>query len=132
MAPSTAQAPKPLSLQPLPPYTSGKPYTISAQDGEIIYIPLSKCATRLLVTGKETEDAFAVVGSGGSQGDPIGFHYHREAHDVFLCLQGSVNIWAKDQCRTLGEGDFVSVPPVRTLPDLRALVPGIEVYDVYT
>ena len=95
----------------LPPYAPGKPYVISSQEGEIIYIPLSKSATRLLVTGKETEDAFAIVGSGGSQGDPIGFHYHREAHDVFLCLQGAINIWAGDQCRTLGPGDFASAPP---------------------
>ena len=95
----------------LPPYAPGKPYVISSQDGEIIYIPLSKSATRLLITGKETEDAFAIVGSGGSQGDPIGFHYHREAHDVFLCLQGAINIWAGDQCRTMGPGDFASAPP---------------------
>jgi quercetin dioxygenase-like cupin family protein len=95
----------------LPPYAPGKPYVISSQDGEIIYIPLSKSATRLLVTGKETEDAFAIVGSGGSHGDPIGFHYHREAHDVFLCLQGAINVWAGDQCRTMGPGDFASVPP---------------------
>lgn len=100
-----------LQPQELPPYAPGKPYVISSQDGEIIYIPLSKSATRLLVTGKETEDAFAIVGSGGSAGDPIGFHYHREAHDVFLCIQGSINIWADDQCRTLGPGDFASVPP---------------------
>ncbi|KAK6441292.1 hypothetical protein LTR95_002485 [Oleoguttula sp. CCFEE 5521] len=91
--------------------TSLEPYIISSQEGEIIYIPLSKSATRLLVTGKESDDAFAVVGSGGSQGDPIGFHYHREAHDVFLCLKGQINVWADDQCRTLSAGDFASVPP---------------------
>jgi quercetin dioxygenase-like cupin family protein len=92
---------------------AGVPYVISSQDGEIIYIPLSKSATRLLITGKESDDAFAVVASGGSQSDPIGFHYHREAHDVFLALSGSINVWAGDQCRTMTEGDFASVPPVR-------------------
>ena len=95
-----------------PPGVAGRPYVISSQDGEIIYIPLSKSATRLLVTGKETDNAFAVVGSGGSQSDPIGFHWHREAHDVFLCLKGNVNVWAGDQCRTMSESDFASVPPV--------------------
>jgi len=95
-----------------PPGQAGRPYIVSTQDGEVIYIPLSKSATRLLVTGKETDDAFAVVASGGSQSDPIGFHYHREAHDVFLCLQGEVNVWANDKCRTMGGGDFASVPPV--------------------
>lgn len=101
----------------LPPGRVGEPYVISTQDGEIIYIPLSKSATRLLVTGKETDDAFAIVSSGGSQSDPIGFHFHKEAHDVFLCLQGNVNVWANDECRTLSAGDFASVPPV--CPGLR-------------
>ncbi|KAK4544585.1 hypothetical protein LTR36_004157 [Oleoguttula mirabilis] len=95
----------------LPPGAPGKPYVISSQDGEIIYIPLSKSATRLVVTGKETENAFAVVSSGGSQGDPIGFHYHKETHDVFLCLAGSLNIWAGEKARTMTAGDFASVPP---------------------
>ncbi|KAI7261655.1 cupin domain-containing protein [Hortaea werneckii] len=94
-----------------PPGAPGKPYIISSQDGEIIYIPLSKSATRLLVTGAETDNAFAIVGSGGSQSDPIGFHYHRAAHDIFLCLRGHINVWADAQCRTLGAGDFASVPP---------------------
>lgn len=113
MATTNGTDPSTLQPQSLPPSAPGKPYIISTQDGEILYIPLSKSATRLLVTGKETDDAFALVGSGGSHGDPIGFHYHNDAHDVFLCLQGRVNIWADDQCRTLGEGDFASVPPVR-------------------
>ncbi|KAF2160889.1 hypothetical protein M409DRAFT_28769 [Zasmidium cellare ATCC 36951] len=95
----------------VPPGKSGLPYVISTQEGEIIYIPLSKSATRLLVTGKESENAFAIVGSSGSQSDPIGFHYHREAHDVFLCLKGNVNVWAGEKCRTMGPGDFASVPP---------------------
>ncbi len=95
----------------LPPGRPGQAYVLSSLCGEIIYIPCSKSATRLLVTGRETDDAFAVVGTGGAQGDPIGFHFHREVHDVFLCLKGSLNVWANDQCRTLGPGDFASVPP---------------------
>ncbi|KAJ9608055.1 hypothetical protein H2200_007043 [Cladophialophora chaetospira] len=95
----------------LPPGQPGRPYVLQSLCGEIIYIPLSRSATRLLVTGKETDNAFAVVGTGGSEGAPIGFHYHRETHDVFLCLKGAVNVWADDQCRTLGPGDLASVPP---------------------
>jgi quercetin dioxygenase-like cupin family protein len=101
-----------LETRTVPPQTPGVPYVISSQDGEVIYIPLSKSATRLLITGKESEDAFAIVSSGGSQSDPIGFHYHKEAHDVFLALSGSINVWAGDQCRTMTQGDFASVPPV--------------------
>ena len=88
---------------------------MSTLNGEIIYIPCSKSATRLLVTGKETDNAFAIVGSGGSEGYPIGFHYHREAHDVFLCLKGAVNVWANETARTMGPGDFASVSPVSTV-----------------
>ena len=95
----------------LPPGQPNRPYRLQSLCGEIIYIPCSRSATRLLVTGKETENAFAVVGTGGAEGAPIGFHYHREAHDVFLCLKGAVNVWADDQCRTLGPGDLASVPP---------------------
>lgn len=101
-----------LSPRNLPPYVPGKAYTLKSFEGEIIYIPCSKSATRLLVTGKETEGAFALVGSGGSESSPIGFHFHREAHDVFLCLKGRVNVWAGDICRTMQPGDFASVPPV--------------------
>ena len=96
-----------------PPGGPSKPYVLPSLCGEIIYIPCSKSATRLLVTGKETNNAFAVVGSGGTAAAPIGFHFHRETHDVFLCLKGQVNVWAGEQCRTMGPGDFASVPPVR-------------------
>ena len=95
-----------------PPGRPGIAYTLESLGGEVIYIPCSKSAMRLLATGKETENAFAIVGTGGSAGHPIGFHFHREAHDVFLCLKGAVNVWAGDQCRTMGPGDFASVPPV--------------------
>ena len=98
-----------------PPGTPNTAYTLASFSGEIIYIPCSKSATRLLVTGKETENAFAVVGSGGSPSAPIGFHYHREAHDVFLCLKGAVNVWAGEKARRMEAGDFASVPPVSTV-----------------
>jgi quercetin dioxygenase-like cupin family protein len=94
-----------------PPGTPGKAYALPSLSGEIIYIPCSLSATRLLVTGKETSNAFAIVGSGGTHSAPIGFHFHRETHDVFLCLKGTVNVWAGDQARTMTPGDFASVPP---------------------
>jgi quercetin dioxygenase-like cupin family protein len=103
-----------------PPNEPGKAYALQSFCGEIIYIPHSKSAMRLLVTGKESENAFAIVGTGGSEGDPIGYHYHREAHDVFLCLEGRVNVWSGETGRTMFPGDFASVPPVR--PPSPALV----------
>ena len=102
------QAPQKLEL---PPGRPAQPYVLHSLCGEIIYIPCSRSATRLLVTGKESDNAFAVVGSGGAQSAPIGFHYHNDAHDVFLCIKGQVNVWAGDQARTMSAGDFASVPP---------------------
>jgi quercetin dioxygenase-like cupin family protein len=102
------------TLQPstTPPEEAGKAYALESLCGEIYYIPFSKSAMRLLVTGKVSDGAIALVSTGGSGGDPIGFHNHREAHDVFLCLKGQINVWANDQARTMGPGDFASVPPV--------------------
>ncbi|KAH7336451.1 RmlC-like cupin domain-containing protein [Rhexocercosporidium sp. MPI-PUGE-AT-0058] len=93
-----------------PPSTT-TPYTLPSYSGELWTIPTSNSVMRLLVTGKETANTFAVVSTGGTYDKPIGFHYHREAHDVFLCLKGTMNVWADDQARVLGEGDFASVPP---------------------
>ena len=113
MASTTANGASNATLEALrtPPGQPNRPYVLQSLCGEIIHIPCSLSAMRLIVTGKESENAFAVVGTGGAQGQPIGFHYHRETHDVFLCLKGAVNVWADDQCRTLGPGDFASVPP---------------------
>ena len=95
-----------------PPGNPSSPYILPFLSGEIIFIPCSNSATRLLVTGKETNNAFAVVGSGGTAAPPIGFHFHRATHDVCLCLKGQVNVWAGEKCRTMNPGDFASVPPV--------------------
>jgi mannose-6-phosphate isomerase-like protein (cupin superfamily) len=111
--PHTSSTP---TMAPIPtllaPPGKSTPYTIPAFSGELITIPTSNSTMRLLVTGAETANAFAVVGTGGTQDDPIGFHFHREAHDVFLCLKGSISVWANDKARSLGPGDFASVPPV--------------------
>ncbi|KAL1639096.1 hypothetical protein SLS58_008298 [Diplodia intermedia] len=93
-----------------PPGTATS-YVVSLFRGERLVIPCSNSVMRLLVTGRETAMAFAVVSTGGAAGAPVGFHYHREAHDVFLCLKGRVNVWAGAAARTLGPGDFASVPP---------------------
>ncbi|KAL3484195.1 RmlC-like cupin domain-containing protein [Aspergillus germanicus] len=100
-----------LQTSTTPPEEAGKAYALESLCGEIYYIPFSKSAMRLLVTGKVSDGTIALVSTGGSGGDPIGFHYHREAHDVFLCLKGHINVWANDQAHTMGPGDFASVPP---------------------
>lgn len=99
----------------VPPGNSSTPYKLPCFTGELWTIPTSKSTMRLLVRGEETNNAFAVIGSGGTFDNPIGFHYHREAHDVFLVIKGTLNVWANDVARSLGPGDFASAPPVSRL-----------------
>lgn len=104
-----------MSLERLfePPKATKKAYVVPCYAGELWTIPTSNSVTRLLVTGEETDNQFAVVTSGGTTDQPILWHFHREAHDVFICLEGTLNVWADDQGRALGPGDFASVPPVK-------------------
>ena len=102
----------PVPILSEPPKKANESYVLPYFGGELITIPTSNSVMRLLVTGQETNGDFAVVTTGGIAGYPIGFHYHREAHDVFLCQRGKINVWAGDQCRTMEAGDFASVPPV--------------------
>ena len=58
-------------------------YHILCYSGELWTIPTSNSIMRPLVTGSETNNAFAVVGTGGTFDKPIGFDCHNEANDVF-------------------------------------------------
>ena len=57
-----------------PPSTT-TPYLLPSFSGELWTIPTSNSVMRLLVTGKETANAFAVVSTGGTYDKPIGFHF---------------------------------------------------------
>ncbi|EON60793.1 hypothetical protein W97_00002 [Coniosporium apollinis CBS 100218] len=95
-----------------PPGKPDEPCVLFFLGCGLIVIPTSNSVMRLIVTGEETGNAFCIVGTGGTSLDPIGFHYHRQAHDIFLCLKGEVNVWANDESRTLTPGDLASVPPI--------------------
>ncbi|EXK40950.1 hypothetical protein FOMG_04515 [Fusarium oxysporum f. sp. melonis 26406] len=95
----------------VPPGKPDEAYIVPYLEGHVVDIPSSASVIRVMVTAKETNNTFALVTAGGSEGDPIIFHYHNEAHDVFLCTQGQMNVWANDQGRTLDPGDMASVPP---------------------
>ena len=66
----------------------------------------------MLASSKQTNGAMAVFTSDAVLADAPGFHYHREAHDVFMVTKGFLKLWAGDDCRILGPGDFASIPPV--------------------
>ncbi|KAI7779959.1 hypothetical protein LA080_000172 [Diaporthe eres] len=95
----------------LEPLGQPTPYIIPAYEGESIAIPGTRGSIRILASAKETDGLISVFGYDGVTGDAPGFHYHNEAHDVFLCTRGRMKLWAGDRCRILSPGDFAYVPP---------------------
>lgn len=94
------------------PPTSRPNYIIDQLEGERITIPGSKGTFRILASSKQTNGAMAVFQSGAVLSDAPGFHWHNEAHDVFLVLKGFLKLWCGDKCRMMGPGDFAYIPPV--------------------
>ncbi|KAL4964886.1 uncharacterized protein BDV14DRAFT_189940 [Aspergillus stella-maris] len=114
-----------------PPPTAGEPYIIPQLSGERLTIPGSKGAFRILASSKQTNGLMAVFQSGAVLSDAPGFHYHDEAHDVFLVTKGYLKLWNGPKCRVMGPGDFAYVPPgVIHNPEL--LGPHTETYGVVT
>ncbi|KAH6619046.1 RmlC-like cupin domain-containing protein [Boeremia exigua] len=93
------------------PLGKPSPYIIPAYEGETITIPGTKSTVRILASAKETEGLISVFGMDGAVADPPGFHYHNLAHDVFMCTKGHLKVWAGNDCKILGPGDFCYVPP---------------------
>lgn len=90
-------------------------YIIDQLEGERITIPGSKGVFRILASSKQTNGGIAVFSSGAVLSDAPGFHWHEEAHDVFLVTKGFLKLWNGDKCRIMGPGDFAYVPPVSVL-----------------
>ncbi|OQD65899.1 hypothetical protein PENPOL_c005G07111 [Penicillium polonicum] len=86
-------------------------YIIDQLEGERISIPGSKGAFRILASSEQTNGGIAVFSSGAVLSDAPGFHWHEEAHDVFLVTKGFLKLWNGDKCRIMGPGDFAYVPP---------------------
>jgi mannose-6-phosphate isomerase-like protein (cupin superfamily) len=87
------------------------PYVLPALTGESITLPGTKSVIRVFASAKETAGLLSVFSMDGVTGDAPGFHYHEQAHDIFMCTRGRLQVWAGDQCRVLSPGDFCSVPP---------------------
>lgn len=95
------------------PPDSRSSYIIDQLEGERVTIPGSKGVFRILASSKQTNGGIAVFSSGAALSDAPGFHWHQEAHDVFLVTKGFLKLWNGDKCRIMGPGDFAYVPPVR-------------------
>ncbi|MFG2640128.1 cupin domain-containing protein [Streptomyces sp. NPDC048370] len=75
----------------------------------------------------------------GSPGAPA--HFHTRATEMFYVLSGSMRILLDDQVLTLGQGDFLTVPPTvphafAPAPDSEAemlvvFTPGMDRFDYY-
>ncbi|KAH7003108.1 RmlC-like cupin domain-containing protein [Fusarium venenatum] len=100
--------PIPIHTTPPPSRTS---YIIQQLEGERLSIPGSKGTFRILASTKQTDGQMSVFQSGAVLSDAPGFHYHKEAHDVFLVTKGFMKLWNGDKCRIMGPGDFAYVPP---------------------
>ncbi|OKL56580.1 hypothetical protein UA08_08123 [Talaromyces atroroseus] len=108
-----------------------EPYIIGQLEGERITIPGSKGAFRILASAKQTGGTMAVFQSAAVLSDAPGFHYHNQAHDVFLVTKGYLKLWNGEKCRIMAPGDFAYVPPhVVHNPEL--LGPHTETYGLVT
>ncbi len=53
----------------------------------------------------------AFVAMAGPKSGPIPMHRHGEAHDVFYCERGAIQVWFDGESRVLYPGDLASIPP---------------------
>lgn len=73
----------------------------------------------------------AVFQSAAVLSDAPGFHYHNQAHDVFLVTKGYLKLWNGDKCRIMGPGDFAYVPPL-IVHNPEMIGPHTETYGLVT
>lgn len=66
---------------------------------------------RTLVSGADSGGALGFVTMVGPKGRPIPMHRHGEAHDVFYCERGAIQVWFDGTSRMLHPGDTASIPP---------------------
>lgn len=91
------------------------PYIIPTYQGESLNLPGTKSIFRVLASAKESDGQISLFRMDGVLGDPVVFHHHNEAHDIFMCTRGHLKVWAGNEARLLGPGDFCSVPPVSVM-----------------
>ncbi|KAK8863416.1 RmlC-like cupin domain-containing protein [Apiospora arundinis] len=104
-------------------------YILEQLEGERLTIPGSKGVFRILASSKQTNGGIAVFTSGAVLSDAPGFHWHEEAHDVFLVTKGFLKIWNGDKCRIMGPGDFAYVPP-KVIHNAELLGPHTETFSL--
>ncbi|KAH7173233.1 RmlC-like cupin domain-containing protein [Fusarium flagelliforme] len=93
------------------PPDSRTSYVLPQLAGEKITLPGWKGVFRILASSKQTNGGLAVMAGASVLADAPGFHWHEEAHDIFMVIKGYVKLWVGDKCRILAPGDFAYAPP---------------------
>ena len=88
---------------------SSTPITITdPQQGQSLSI--AGGCYRIIVSGKQTNDEYAVIEMLVPPGGGPGPHAHPEIHETFYVAEGEVEFMTESGRHTAGEGAFVSVP----------------------
>ncbi|MFG2713474.1 cupin domain-containing protein [Streptomyces goshikiensis] len=121
--------------------TASKPVLVRAAEAETLQDGATSLIT-LLADANATGGALTANRATlhkGSPGAPA--HFHTRATEMFYVLSGSMRILLDDQVLTLGQGDFLTVPPTvphafAPAPDSEAemlvvFTPGMDRFDYY-
>jgi len=82
--------------------------TLGAQEGE--YLSVVGDAYRILVSGKQTNGAFAVIDMLIPPGGGPGPHAHGAFQESFYVVDGEIEVKTKGHSYTAKNGAFVSIP----------------------
>ncbi|MEV5298546.1 cupin domain-containing protein [Amycolatopsis methanolica] len=80
-----------------------------------------------LLTDTDTLTSNRAAFEPGATGAPP--HFHTNAAEVFFVLSGRLDVLLDEEVVTLGEGDFLTVPP--RVPHALTFTPGMDRFDYY-
>ena len=92
-------------------------FTVDAEAGESLSVVGD--TYRLLITGAQTGEAFAVVNMLIPPGGGPGPHAHAGFQESFFVVEGEVVVKTKEQTYTARKGSFVSIPKGGVVHDFK-------------
>jgi len=88
---------------------ANEPFLVESDEGEIWTIAGTNSSIQFLLD--ESSAPIAILRSRGNPGDPVAPHFHKQAIDTWLVVQGKLKVWGGEEGRVLSAGDFAFVPP---------------------
>jgi mannose-6-phosphate isomerase-like protein (cupin superfamily) len=116
-----------------------QPVLVRADDAETLGV--TPTTIQLLIDGDPTSGAVSVARSKlgkGTDGPPP--HYHAGSAEIFFIIEGRLHVLAGERVITVGEGDFLLVPPntahafctpADTGVDLLFIMSGVERFEYF-